>query len=53
VDYLVLGTSERIYIQKVCAQPGQVCSLGTALRKFDLMLTPVFSQGEITIYAVP
>ena len=40
VDYLVLGTSERIYIQKVCAQPGQVCSLGTALRKFDLMLTP-------------
>jgi uncharacterized membrane protein len=53
VDYLVLGTSERIYIQKVCTQPGQVCSLGTALRKFDLMLTPVFSQGEITIYAVP
>jgi YYY domain-containing protein len=53
VDYLVLGEPEQTYIQRMCAQPGQGCSMGSALRKFDLLLTPVFSQGEITIYAVP
>ncbi len=49
VDYLILGSSERSYIQEICKS----CSLGTAVRKFDQLLTPVFSQGDITIYAVP
>jgi YYY domain-containing protein len=49
VDYLILGSSERSYIQEICKS----CSLGTAVRKFDQLLTPVFSLGEITIYAVP
>ena len=52
VDYVIVGVSERLYIQEVCAESGQ-CSLSTALRKFDQLLTPVFSQGETTIYAVP
>jgi uncharacterized membrane protein len=53
VDYLVLGSPELSYIQRLCADPGRSCTLATAMRKFDLLLTPVFSQGEITIYAVP
>ena len=53
VDYLILGSPELGYIQEVCAQTGQSCTLGTAVRKFDQLLTPVFSQGEVTIYAVP
>jgi uncharacterized membrane protein len=53
VDYLVLGELERTYIQRICNQGGQSCTLGTALRKFDLALTPVFSQGGTTVYAVP
>jgi len=53
VDYLVLGSPELSYIQKLCTQPGRSCTMATAMRKFDLMLTPVFNQGEITIYAVP
>jgi YYY domain-containing protein len=53
VDYLVLGSPELSYTQKLCADPGRSCTMATAMRKFDLLLTPVFSQGEITIYAVP
>ena len=53
VDYLILGTPEIRYIQEVCAQSGQSCTLGTAVRKFDQLLSEVFSQGDVTIYAVP
>ncbi len=53
VDYLILGSPELSYIQKLCTQPGRSCTLATAMRKFDLLLTPVFNQGDVTIYAVP
>lgn len=49
--YVVLGTAERNYINKVCQAGG--CTLGGALRKFEIILRPVFSQGQTTIYAVP
>ena len=49
VDYLIMGSPERSYIQRVCPS----CSLGTAVRKFDQLLTPVFNQGQVSIYAVP
>ncbi len=53
VSYVILGPSELGYIQKLCDQPARACTLGLALRKFDQVLQPVFSQGQVTIYKVP
>ncbi len=53
VDYVILGQPEQTYIQEVCSQPNATCTLGTALRKFNKVLQPVFSQGSTTIYKVP
>jgi YYY domain-containing protein len=53
VSYVILGTSELGYIQNVCSQSTTGCTTSTALRKFDLILHPVFSQGQMTIYKVP
>ncbi len=53
VNYVILGQPEQTYIQQVCSQPNASCSLGSALRKFDKVLQPVFSQGSTTIYKVP
>jgi YYY domain-containing protein len=53
VTYVILGNSELSYIQHVCSQPERLCTISTALRKFDQVLQPVFSQGQVTIYEVP
>jgi uncharacterized membrane protein len=53
VDYVILGSPELTYIQHVCSQSGSGCTPSTALRKFEQVLQPVFSQGQVTIYKVP
>ncbi len=51
VNYVVIGATERNYITRVCQAGG--CALSSALRKFEAVLTPVFTQGQTIIYAVP
>jgi len=53
VSFVILGSPELTYIQHVCSQSQSSCSLGSALKKFDMALQPVFSQGQVTIYKVP
>ena len=53
VSYVVLGSPELNYIQRLCSQPERGCTLSTALRKFERLLQPVFNQGQLTIYKVP
>jgi YYY domain-containing protein len=53
VKYLILGNPERTFIQTLCNDSTRSCNLATALRKFDLLLEPVFNQGDVTIYRVP
>ena len=53
VEYLILGNPERTFIQDLCDDSARSCNLTVALRKFDLFLEPVFSQGTVTIYQVP
>lgn len=52
VKYVILGGTERNYIQQICQQSGG-CTLSRALRKFETVFSPVFTQGEIKIYLVP
>jgi uncharacterized membrane protein len=53
VSYVIVGTPELTYIQHICAQATQGCTMNNALKKFDLVLQPVFNQGQVTIYKVP
>jgi len=53
VEYVVVGWPEENYIRQLCADPARHCNPASALRKFDLALQPVFSQGSAKIYAVP
>ena len=53
VSYVILGQSEMNYIQALCSLPEWKCTPGIALRKFDTLLQPVFTQGQVTIYRVP
>ncbi len=53
VSYLILGSPELSYIQRLCSQPERGCTMSTALRKFERVFQPVFSQGQTTIYRVP
>jgi len=53
VSYVILGSPELSYIQHVCSQSGSSCSTSSALKKFAMVLQPVFSQGQVTIYRVP
>lgn len=57
VSYVILNAGinapEISYIQRLCSQPERGCNTSAALRKFDLVLQPVFSQGQLTIYKVP
>jgi uncharacterized membrane protein len=52
VKFVILGSPELAYIQSVCSQ-SDGCTTSTALRKFNQLLQPVFSQGQVTIYKVP
>jgi uncharacterized membrane protein len=53
VSYVILGSPEMAYIQRLCTQPEWGCNTSTALRKFGLVLEPVFTQGQVTVYKVP
>jgi uncharacterized membrane protein len=53
VSYLVLGSPEMSYIQRLCSQPERGCTVSTALRKFERVFQPAFNQGQLTIYRVP
>ena len=53
VSFVILGSPELSYIQDLCSQPERACTMSTALRKFDRVLQPVFSSGQVTIYKVP
>jgi YYY domain-containing protein len=53
VSYLILGSPELSYIQRLCSQPERGCTMSTALRKFERVFQPAFSQGQTTIYRVP
>ena len=53
VSYVILGSPEMAYIQRLCAQPEMGCNTSAALRKFSLALQPVFSIGQVTVYKVP
>jgi uncharacterized membrane protein len=53
VRYVIVGATEMNYIQEQCGDATRRCNLTAALRKFDLLLEPVFTQGQTTIYLVP
>ena len=53
VDYVVFGSTEHSYIQRMCLDQSRRCNLATVLRKFDQVLIPVFTEGQMTIYQVP
>ena len=53
VDYVVLGAPERAYIRAQCSQPERSCNPALAESKFAEVLTPVFQQGDVILYAVP
>jgi len=53
VDYVVIGTPERRYVEQLCSASERQCTSREALRKFDRVLEPVFEQGQTTIYRVP
>jgi YYY domain-containing protein len=53
VKYVIVGQTELDYIQHLCSDANRACSLPRVLRNFDATLTPVFQQGNMTIYEVP
>jgi YYY domain-containing protein len=53
VSYVILGNPELSYIQRLCSQPERGCNVSPAVDKFDLVLQPVFNQGQVTVYKVP
>ncbi len=53
VRYVILGDAERQYVEKYCQTPEHPCSVNQALEKFGRVLTPVFTQGSITVYQTP
>jgi YYY domain-containing protein len=53
VSYVILGQPEMDYINSLCSLPEWHCTSSMAVRKFDMVLQPVFSQGQVTIYQVP
>jgi len=53
VRYVILGSTELLYIQKQCQDANRACNLTRVIRKFDQILTPVYTHGDATIYQVP
>jgi uncharacterized membrane protein len=53
VKYVIVGQTELNYIQQLCSDANRACSQPRVLRNFDSTLTPVFQQGNMTIYEVP
>lgn len=53
VSYVVVGQTELNYINSLCSLPEWKCTPSLALRKFNAVLQPVFTQGQVIIYKVP
>jgi uncharacterized membrane protein len=53
VDYVVVGPSERRYVQDLCAEPERQCTAPAGLTTLDRALEAVFEQGQTTVYRVP
>ncbi len=53
VRYVVVGNEEIQYIGELCQRPEKPCNTQRALSKFNEALTPVFTQGNTTVYQVP
>ena len=53
VDYVIVGAVERRYVERLCSAPDRQCHPAEALKKFDMLLEPVFAQGQTTIYWLP
>jgi len=52
VDYVIVGVTERRYVEQLCSAPDRHCRPAEALKKFDALLEPVFKQGQTTIYQI-
>ncbi|MCX7682332.1 MAG: DUF2298 domain-containing protein [Anaerolineae bacterium] len=53
VEYVVVGVVEWQYVERLCSLPNYQCHPAGALRKFDMLLQPVFVHGRTAIYRVP
>ena len=53
VDYVIVGAVEWRYVERLCSAPDRQCHPADALKKFDVLLRPIFTQGQTTIYWVP
>lgn len=53
VDYLIFGPTELYYLIELCSSAEFTCDPATAMRKFELFLTPVFESSDTRIYQVP
>jgi len=53
VNYVIVGVTEQYYIQDLCTSGERQCNPDSAIRKFETLLVPVFTQGSTTIYQVP
>jgi uncharacterized membrane protein len=53
VEYVVVGTPERRYVEGLCQAAERSCSATQSLRRLDQLLERVFEQGQTTIYRVP
>jgi YYY domain-containing protein len=52
VDYVIVGAMERQYVERLCSAPDRPCHPAEALKKFDVLLEPVFAHGQTTVYSV-
>jgi YYY domain-containing protein len=50
VDYVIVGTTERNYVEQLCSDPDRHCRPAEALSKFDYIMDVVYQQGSVTIY---
>ncbi|MCU0485203.1 MAG: DUF2298 domain-containing protein, partial [Anaerolineales bacterium] len=53
VDYVIIGTTEQRFVVELCQSADFACEPTAALRKFELLLKPVFISGSTVIYQVP
>jgi YYY domain-containing protein len=50
VDYVIVGATERNYVEQLCSDPDRHCRPAEALSKFDYIMDVVYQQGTVTIY---
>jgi YYY domain-containing protein len=50
VDYVIVGATERYYVEQLCSDPDRHCRPAEALSKFDYIMDVVYQRGAMTIY---